>query len=534
VTVTNAGVVKGTGHVGGDFQNTSGTVAPGNSAGTLTVDNDYTQGSSGTLQIEVNGTTAGTQFDVLQVDGSATVDGTLAVVQGGGFVAQNGDTFLFMPVATNHTGQFSQLTGNAISGGGTYDQESVLTGFRLKVGVPAPTNDVKPAVTGAATAGQAVTCDPGQWTGSPTFTYEWLRDGSSIGVTTQQYTLTSSDAGHSVACRVVGTNGAGSSAPVTSDPVSVPPLPPSNSSPPSVSGSGVVGQTLTCDPGGWSGSPSFTFQWFRDGSPIGGAILQQYTLTSDDAGHSISCRVTGSNGGGTADATSGGVAVSAQSSPPPPPPEKPSNTTKPSVPGTGKSGDTIRCDPGTWTGGPTLAFAWLRDGSPIPGAVGQTYTLTPADDGHAIVCRVTATNPGGTAQASSPQLVVQLAKPAETPPTKCGAGQAGGNSVCLQGPQDLAIFGCVRIGNFQHRFPIALKKKVKGVTVNRLSRVTVVIFKLDSKPNGKDSKRPFFAVVDGTKLTPGSHTLKADVRLQVPTTKKKFRKQFSFTFKTCG
>jgi hypothetical protein len=70
--------------------------------------------------------------------------------------------------------------------------------------------------------------------------------------------------------------------------------------------------------------------------------------------------------------------------------------------------------------------------------------------------------------------------------------------------------------------------------VNRRSRVTLVIFTLDGRPNGTDGKRPFVATVFGTKLTPGKHTLTSDVRLQVPKTEKKFRKKFSFTFNTCG
>jgi hypothetical protein len=530
INVTSSGIVKGSGFVNGSLSNISGTVEPGDSPGTLTVGNNFTQDANGTLQIEVDGKNAG-QFDVVQVNGSSDLDGTVQIT--GTNSPSNGDTFLFMPTASTPTLEAgAQVSG----GGGVYSLESLNgAGIRLKVGIPVPSNSTKPAVQGTAVDGQQVHCDPGTWTGSPnSFTFEWLRDGNSIGVTTQDYTLTDADAGHQIACRVVASNGTGPSAPVTSNPVSVPVPSPANNSKPTISGGTVAGNTLSCDPGGWSGSPSFGFEWLRDGTPINGATVSQYTTTNDDAAHQIVCRVTGTNTGGSVQASSDPVSITAPVVTPPAPPAKPSNTGTPSIPATGKSGDSVKCDPGTWTGSPSFAFQWQRDGSAISGASVQNYTIADADQGKALVCVVTATNAGGSAQASSNQLVVELANPPAVPPTKCGSGNVGGNSVCLQGPSDLQQFGCLRIGNFKHRFPIALKKKTKGVPVNRLSRVTVVIFTLDGKPNGKDSKRPFFAVVNGLKLTPGTHTLKADVRLQVPKTKKKFRKRFSFTFKTCG
>jgi fibronectin-binding autotransporter adhesin len=50
----NAGLLQGRGLVNGNVINT-GTVSPGTSIGTLTVNGDYTQNASGTLRIEVAG-----------------------------------------------------------------------------------------------------------------------------------------------------------------------------------------------------------------------------------------------------------------------------------------------------------------------------------------------------------------------------------------------------------------------------------------------------------------------------------------------
>jgi autotransporter-associated beta strand protein len=59
----------GSGRITGNFTNL-GTLAPGNSPGTLTISGNYTEG--GTLDIEVEGTNAGTQHDQVVVSGTAT------------------------------------------------------------------------------------------------------------------------------------------------------------------------------------------------------------------------------------------------------------------------------------------------------------------------------------------------------------------------------------------------------------------------------------------------------------------------------
>jgi hypothetical protein len=83
-------VLTGGGTVGGDLANENGgTVAPGNSPGTLAVDGDYTQGAAGTLAIEI----AETAFDRLVVNGQANLAGTLDVTLLDGFAPSNGATF---------------------------------------------------------------------------------------------------------------------------------------------------------------------------------------------------------------------------------------------------------------------------------------------------------------------------------------------------------------------------------------------------------------------------------------------------------
>lgn len=113
------GVVRGAGQVTGNFTNTSGTVRPGSSPGTLTVTGDYTQGPGGTLEVDVSGTAQGIGYDHLSVGGAASLDGTLAVVQGAGFDPQVTDTFTFLTSASR-AGAFSTLTGSLLPSGKSY------------------------------------------------------------------------------------------------------------------------------------------------------------------------------------------------------------------------------------------------------------------------------------------------------------------------------------------------------------------------------------------------------------------------------
>ena len=69
---------------------------------------------------------------------------------------------------------------------------------------------------------------------------------------------------------------------------------PRNVSPPAVSGTPSAGSVLTTTNGTWTYCPpaSFTYQWFRDGSPIAGATSSSYTVTSDDAAAILYAQVT--------------------------------------------------------------------------------------------------------------------------------------------------------------------------------------------------------------------------------------------------
>ncbi len=51
----------------------------------------------------------------------------------------------------------------------------------------------------------------------------------------------------------------------------------------------------------------------------------------------------------------------------------------PGIAGTPKVGNTLSASSGTWSGASAFGYQWRRNGAPIPGATGASYTLVAAD-----------------------------------------------------------------------------------------------------------------------------------------------------------
>jgi secreted trypsin-like serine protease len=85
-------------------------------------------------------------------------------------------------------------------------------------------------------------------------------------------------------------------------------------SPPSLQGTVAVGSTVTCDPGSWQGSPSFSYQFViptanGDVARTAQGSQSTYTIQPADAGNPLACNVKGKNAGGLAFAESAAVTV---------------------------------------------------------------------------------------------------------------------------------------------------------------------------------------------------------------------------------
>ncbi len=181
-----------------------------------------------------------------------------------------------------------------------------------------PSNTGLPTISGFAETGQTLSATPGSWESidSPSYTYEWKRcdehgeECAAIeGATSSTYLVAEADVGHKIRVAVTATNSIGDAAATSGATALVtPPVPPSNSKAPTVTGLAKVGRTLSASAGTWS-TPhtplSYTYQWKRCNgagescSNIAEATGATYTLGSEDTpGHTLRVTVTATDSRG--------------------------------------------------------------------------------------------------------------------------------------------------------------------------------------------------------------------------------------------
>jgi Phosphoesterase family len=227
----------------------------------------------------------------------------------------------YMPAMgdVGHTIRLREIASNAAgpSAPATSTQSAIVT-----TAPRAPVNVSPPTISGIAQQGQTMAASQGGWTGSPTgFSYEWLRCDSAGAhcvaislATTSRYSLAAADIGGTLRVAVVASNAVGPSSPATSaqtEVVTAAVQPPTNTSPPMISGTAEEGLVLTASPGNWSNSPtSYAYHWRRcnvqgiECVAISGASLSTYLVRSGDVGFTLRVKVIAYNAEGHSSAIS--------------------------------------------------------------------------------------------------------------------------------------------------------------------------------------------------------------------------------------
>ena len=185
----------------------------------------------------------------------------------------------------------------------------VIDGTAIPIIPIFPSNTIAPVISGATALGSVLSSTTGTWIGTPTptFAYQWRRGVTNItSATNSTYTLVVGDSAQNITCVVTATNTLGSanatSNVITAQTYSIP----SNTIAPVISGTTTLGSVLTSTTGTWTGNPSptFAYEWYRNGLPIFGATSSTYTLMAGDSNANINCYVDADNALGTITAVS--------------------------------------------------------------------------------------------------------------------------------------------------------------------------------------------------------------------------------------
>ena len=106
-TFINNGRFQGTGTTNGDVIN-NGTIAPGNSIGTMNINSSYVHNAGATYEVEINGSG---QSDKIVTNGTATLNGgTVRVIPSGLFLANTPYIYTILTASGGVPGTFSDLT----------------------------------------------------------------------------------------------------------------------------------------------------------------------------------------------------------------------------------------------------------------------------------------------------------------------------------------------------------------------------------------------------------------------------------------
>jgi hypothetical protein len=349
----------------------------------------------------------------------------------------------------------------------------------------APTNAVLPVLSNTnPVVGISLSCNTGTWIGTApiSYTYQWKRAPNTAipGATANDYVPVAGDIGFFLLCTVTANNAFGVVSASTLVSTAVVPLAvvPTNTALPVIDDSTpLVGETLHCSTGAWSGSPtSFTYQWFHGvGLPIPAATSSSYLVLATDDGTSLFCQVTAINSAGSASAdavTVGPVGFAPLNTVAPEvieltPEEGETLTTSdgtwagtapitftyqwyqriaeapaidvaPVVSGSLTVGQVLHCTTGTWNGDTPILYdyQWQRGATPI-GINSADYSTVLADIGASIHCTVTATNAVGfdSADSNTVGLIVEATGPPinVTAPLAASVSVAGSVISCDEG-----------------------------------------------------------------------------------------------------
>jgi hypothetical protein len=288
------------------------------------------------------------------------------------------------------------------------------------------TNTWAPSISGTPQNGHTLTANAGSWLGEAAieYSYQWQscdQYGAACeditGATSSSYALEAGNVGKTLRVRVSASETSGTVAQTSpaTQPIAAESTPVSEASP-GITGTGMVGYTLSVSDGAWSaaGALAYTYEWKRcdeageSCTTISGTTSDTHTLTESDSGHTVRALVTATHEGASTTAASSATAVIS--------PTTLVNVSAPSITGTYELDRALSADQGIWTGAGAIAYtyAWERCNEhgescgTIAGATDSSYTPSESDVGHTVKVKVTGSGTAGTdtvTSAATPTIV---------------------------------------------------------------------------------------------------------------------------------
>lgn len=290
-----------------------------------------------------------------------------------------------------------------------------------------PVNNSAPTISGTLAVGQTLSVSPGSWTPTPaSYTYQWWSCSSQAlatcslipSATSATYTLTASDGGNYFYAQITALAAGGGttanssiSGRVLTQPAVI--------VAPTITGSVLVGTTLSLTSGTWSGanSPTFAYQWQKCATTdvatctnIANANSTGFVVTSAEVGFYLRGSVSiAANTFNLAASTFSGLTSQISS--------EPITVTLPTISGLIAVDEVLTANRGTFAAFPVPTFTqqWqactstdITTCAPIDGATALTYTVKESDVGKFFRIMVTASNNLGVKGSPSALTTVAI------------------------------------------------------------------------------------------------------------------------------
>jgi len=306
-------------------------------------------------------------------------------------------------IDTASNGNFDYVAVGAFADNLSASTPATVTSFQIGAEKFTFADDAKLAATvsveGVKAVGNTLTAEYDANYAGTTATYQWLRNGKEIKKATKStYVLTATDRTERISVTVAISKPGFKKISVTSAKTAAIVYGTlAFASPVQVSGTPKLGVKLTASALAFGEAnekeaSSYTYAWYSNGTAIKSATKSTYTPVFADLDKVITVKVVAKLSGYTsASATSEeGDAVAKG--------ELVAKT--PTISGTAKVGSTLVAKAGTWTGSPTLKYAFYADGELIQLSTATKLVLTWEEKGAVITVKVTGSKQGYDAVTS--------------------------------------------------------------------------------------------------------------------------------------